>query len=110
MYQQNKFSDSKAKFREASNHCQKELEAAKLAYANKTETITSQKLGSRDFWQITNSILNKDKSTTPPLFNDLKVSSSASDKAKLFTKNFARNTIILMTQVSLYQFSLLELI
>ena len=27
------------------------LEAAKLAYANKTkESVTSQKLGSRDFW------------------------------------------------------------
>ena len=42
--------DSKVKFRQASNRCKRVLEAAKLAYANKTkEFITSQKLGSRDF-------------------------------------------------------------
>ena len=41
---------SKVKFRQASNRCIKALEAAKLAYANKKkESITSQKLGSRDF-------------------------------------------------------------
>ena len=35
----------------ASNHCKRVLEAAKLAYATKTkESITSQKLGSQDFW------------------------------------------------------------
>ena len=34
-----------------SNHCKKVLEAAKLAYANKTkESITFKKRGSRDFW------------------------------------------------------------
>ena len=51
LYQREKSSDSKAKFRQASNHCKRVLEAAKLAYANKTkESITSQKLGSCDFW------------------------------------------------------------
>ena len=51
LYQQNKSSESKVKFRQASNHCKRVLEAVKLAYANKTkESITSQKLGSRDFW------------------------------------------------------------
>ena len=89
MYQQNKSSESKVKFRQASNHCKRVLEAAKLAYATKTkESITSQKLGSRDFWRIANSVLNKGKSAIPPLFNRLEVLSSASDKAKLFTKNF----------------------
>ena len=53
------FSDSKGKFRQASNRCKSVLEAAKLAYANKTkESITSQKLGSRDFWRIANSVPN----------------------------------------------------
>ena len=52
-YQKGKFSDSKVKFRQASNRWKMVLEAAKLAYANKTkESITSQKLGSRDFWGI----------------------------------------------------------
>ena len=50
LYQQNKSSESKVKFREAINRCKRVLEAAKPAYANKIkESITSQKLGSRDF-------------------------------------------------------------
>ena len=50
LYQREKSSDSKVKFRQASNRCKRVLEAAKLAYANKTkESITSQKLGSQDF-------------------------------------------------------------
>ena len=78
------------------------LEAAKLAYTNKKkESSTSQKLGSRDFWCIANSVLNKGKSFVPPLFNGTEVLSSAS----IFLR-----TLILMTQVSLYLFSLLELI
>ena len=45
MYQNDKSSDSKVKFRQASNCCKRVFEAAKLAYANKTkESITSQKL------------------------------------------------------------------
>ena len=90
-YQQNKSAESKAKFRQASNHCKRVLEAAKLAYATKTkESITSQKLGSRDFWQIANSVLNKGKSAIPPLFNDPELLSSASDKVKLFAENFSK--------------------
>ena len=88
-----KSSESKVKFRQASNRCKRVLEAAKLAYATKTkEPITSQKLASRDFWQIANSILNKSKSAISPLFNGLEVLSSASDKAKLFAKNFSKNS------------------
>ena len=56
------------------------------------ETITSQKLGSRDFWRIANSVLNKGKSAIPPLFNGSEVLSSASAKAKLFAKNFSKNS------------------
>ena len=93
MYQQNKSSESKVKFRQASNHCKKVLEAVKLAYAIKIkESITSQKLGSWDFWRMTNSVLNKGKSAMPPLFNRPEVLSSASDKAKLFAKKFSKNS------------------
>ena len=92
MYQREKSSDSKVKFRQASNRCKRVLEAAKLAYANKTkESITSQKLGSRDFWWIANSVLNKGKSAIPPI-NGPEVLSSASDKAKLFAENFSLNS------------------
>ena len=70
LYQKNKSSDSKVKFRKASNHCKRVLEAAKLAYADKTkEFITYQKLGSRDFWQIASSVLNKGKSAISVLFS-----------------------------------------
>ena len=42
LYQNDKFSASKVKFRQASNRCKRVLEAARLAYANKTkESITS---------------------------------------------------------------------
>ena len=92
LYQKDK-SASKVKFRQASNHCKRVLEAAKLSYANKTkESIISQKLGSRDFWRIANSVLCKGKSSIPSLFNGLEVLSSASDKAKLFAENFSKNS------------------
>ena len=93
LYQQNKSSESKVKFRQASNRCKRVLEAAKLAYATKTkESITSQKLGSWDFLHIANSVLNKGKSAIPPLFNGPEVLPSASDKAKLFAENFSKNS------------------
>ena len=66
--------------------------------------ITSQKLGSRDFWRIANSILNKGKSAIPPLFNGLEVWSSASDEAKLFTKNFSGNSNLEDADMSLPAF------
>ena len=89
LYQKDKSSDSKVKFRQASNCCKRVLEATKLAYGNKTkESITSQKLGSCNFWRIANSVLNRGKSAIRPLFNSSELLSSASDKAKLFAKLF----------------------
>ena len=58
----------------------------------KQESVTLQKLRSRDFGRITNSVLNKGKSATLPLFKDLEVLSSASNKANLFLKNFSMNS------------------
>ena len=110
LYQQNKSSEYKVKLRQASNRSKSVLEAAKLPYANKTkESITSQKRGSLGFWQIANKILNKSKSVIPPLFNDLICCLQHLIKQNCFLKTFLR-TQILMTQVSLYLFSLLELI
>ena len=102
MYQKDKSSDSKIKFRQASNLCKRILEGAKLAYANKTkESITSHKPGSRDFWQIASSVLNKGKSDIPPLFNDPEVFSSPSDKTKLFPENFSKNSNLDNSVISL---------
>ena len=62
------------------NRLQKALEAAKLTSANKTkETITSQRLGSRNFWRVDNSLLSKVKSTIPPLLHGPELLSFASD-------------------------------
>ena len=61
----------------------------------------SQKLGSRDFWQIANSVLNKGKSAIPPLFNSPEVLPSASDKAKLFPENFSMNSSLDDSGISL---------
>ena len=93
LYQHNKSSESKVKFRQASNRCKRVLEAAKHAHATKTkESITSQKLGSQDFWRIANSVLNKGKSAILPLFNGPEVLPSTSDKAKSFPKNFSKSS------------------
>ena len=110
MYQKDKYSDSKVKFRHASNRCKRALEAAKLAYANKTkESITSQKRGSGDFLRIANSVFNK--------LNLLYLLYSMAQRCSLlhlinengFLKTFLR-TLFLMTRQSLYLFSFLELI
>ena len=86
-------------FRQARNRCIRVLEAATLAYANKTKE--SVKLGSQDFWRIANSVLNKGKSAIPPIFN--------SPEEFCVRKTF-RKTRIFMTRVFRYLFSLLELI
>ena len=53
---------------------------------NKTKIITFQKHGSQDFWGIANSVFHEGK------FNSQKVVSCVSDKAKLFAKNFFKNS------------------
>ena len=109
LYQQNK-SGSKAKFRQTSDYCKRVLEAAKLTYPSKTKvSIISQKLCSRDFWWIANIVLNK--------INLLYLLYSTVQgccllhliKQNCFLKTSLR-TLILMIQVSIYLFSLLELI
>ena len=105
LYQKEKSSDSKVKFRQASNHCKRIFEAAKLAYADKTkESISSQKLGSRDFWRTARSVLNKGKSAIPPVLNGPEVLSSASDKAKLFAENLSLNSNLDHSGISLSVF------
>ena len=109
LYQKDKSSDTKEKLRQASNHCKKVLEAAKLAYTNITkECITSRNLGSCDFWflivLVFNSVPNKSNSAATPLFNNPEVLSSASDKAKLFAENFSKNSNLDDSGISLLVF------
>ena len=94
LHQQNK-SESKVKFRQASNHCKRLLEAAKLAYLNKTIVLIVflAKVNllylfySTAWWCCLLHLIKKN----------------------CLLKPFLR-TVILMTQVSFYLFSLLELI
>ena len=96
--QKDKSYDSKVKFRQASNRCKRVLEAVKLGYADKKESITSQKFDCLAFCRITNCVLIKGKSAIPPLFNGPVVFLLHLIKQNCFLKTFLR-TLILMTQV-----------
>ena len=85
-YQHNKPSDSKVKFRQATNALKRVQTPTKTK-----ESVTSQKRGSWGFWWIVNSVLKKGKSATP-LFSNPEVLSFGSDKAKLFAETFSRNS------------------
>ena len=67
------------------------LKLSHLHMLIKLESITSQKLGCRDFWRIANSVL----------LNGPEVLSSASDKAKLFAENFSTNSHLDDSSISL---------
>ena len=79
LQQQNKSSGSKSKVTQASTHCKRVLEAAKLTYATKTkECITSQKLGSQDFGKLL-IVFSTRVNLLYPLYS------------KLFAKSFSNN-------------------
>ena len=93
LYQHNKSSESKVKFRRASNRCERIPQAAKVGYANKIKaSMTSQKPGSREIWRIAQRILKNGESAILFLFSASDLLSSASDKAKLLAKNFYANS------------------
>ena len=87
--------DSKRLFSVARNRCKRVLENAKQRYAGPVaNSIATQRLGSRDFWRIANSVLNHNKSSIPPLFHGPEVLTSPLDKANLLAENFARNSTL----------------
>ena len=71
----------------------------------KQKSITSQKLGSQDFWGIANRVLNKGQSAMV----GLELLFSAFDKAKLFAENVSKSSNLGNSGFSL-PVSLLELI
>ena len=79
LYQEYKLSESKLKFRQASNHRKRVLEAAKLAHGNKITWLLQ-------IFANCVSVLSKGKFTIPPQFNSPEVLSSASDRTKLSDK------------------------
>ena len=110
LYQHNKSSESKVKFRQASNCCRRVLEAAKLAYATKTkESITSQKPGSWDFGEFLIVFSTKVNLLYLLYSTDRRCCLLHLTKQNYLLKTFPI-TQILMTLVSLYLLSLLKLI
>ena len=82
-------------FRLARNNCKKVLDNAKRHCAESVqESISTQRLGCGDFWRIANSVLNRNKSTIPVLFNGPEVRTSPTDKVNLFADRFASNSTL----------------
>ena len=89
------------KFNQTGSHFKGVVEAAKLAYTNKTkESITFQKPGSRDFWRIANGVLNKDDSGYLLYIITMRCCRLHLIKQNCLLKTFLRTTF-LITQVSL---------
>ena len=104
LYQQNKSSESKVKFRQASNHCMK-LPNLHMLLKQKSPSLPRKLvLGTFGELLIVLLILSKGKSAIPPLFKGLVVLSSPSDQAKLFTKNFSKNANLDDSGISLPAF------
>ena len=74
-------------------NCDKVLNAAKSRYIEATKSkITDQTLGSKDFWRILNSVLNRGKSVTiPPLVSGSRIIQTSKEKAEVFAAMFAEN-------------------
>ena len=110
LYQQNKSSESKAKFRQASNSCKRVLEAAKLAYATKKKRPSlSRNLALGTFGELLIVFSTKVNLLYLLYSTDQRCCLLHLIKQNYLLKTFPR-TQILMTLVSLYLFSLRELI
>ena len=84
---------------------------AKPSYPNKIRvSFTFRKFGSRDFWQITNSVLNTEQSGIFSVCNSPEILCSfVSSTTKLFAEIFC-GSLVLFSRVTSYLRSLLELI
>ena len=95
IFQRSDTDDNKRLFATARNNCKRVIHDAKSEYErNVHDRLTSQKIGSRDFWRIYNSFANKGKSSIPPLFHGPEVLTSSKDKAELFAKLFSINSTL----------------
>ena len=67
-YRRNRNADNLDQYRAARKHCKETLHEARSRYASHVrDSIANQKLGSKDFWRIYNSVMNRNKSTVPAL-------------------------------------------
>ena len=97
-YRRNRNADNLEQYRAARRHCKETLHEAKSRYASHVrDSIATQKLGSKDFWRIYNSVMNRNKSTIPALnSNDTKapMATSSAEKAELLSTQFATNSCL----------------
>ena len=95
-YKRNNSADNLEVYRAARRHCKETLHQAKSSYASYVrDSITNQKLGSKDFWRIYSSITKKYKSSIPALSIDdsnLHMATTSAEKAELLCKEFAKNS------------------
>ena len=96
LYHKDRYNETaEANFKAARSHCQRILRNATDTYAQSIqEKIGNQRVGSREFWRITNNVLNRGKATIPTIINGPEVISSSIDKANLFASNFASNSTL----------------
>ena len=95
LYHRNRCDETKAAFRTARNHCKRILRNAQYSYAQSIQAkIGSEALGSREFWRITNKVLNRGKASIPTLVEESAQVISSSDKANLFASKFAANSTL----------------
>ena len=93
MHQQNKSSESKVKFKQASNRCKMVLEAAKLAYATKTKELSiPRNLALGTFGKLLIVFSTKVNLLYLLYSVDRRCCLLHLIKAKLFAKNFSKNS------------------
>ena len=83
-------------YKTARRHCKETIHQAKSRYALYVrKSIATQKLGSKDFWRIYNSVTNRNKSSIPALRHaevSTSMATTSADKAELLCKEFAKNS------------------
>lgn len=97
-YRRNRIAANLDQYRAARKHCKETLHEAKSRYASHVrDSIAKQKLGSKDFWRIYNSVMNRNKSTIPALnCSDSKapMATTSAEKAELLSTQFSKNSCL----------------
>ena len=92
-YHRNPSDANRNLFRTSSNRCKYILNQTKTNYADLIQSrIESESLGTREFWRITNNVMDRGKPSIPTIVNDPEILSPSSDKAILFSQMFSSNS------------------
>ena len=91
-YQRNRTAENLQAFKASRRECRESLRQAKNRYSKQArDSIARQKLGSKDFWRICNSVLKRNKSSLPSLrSNTNRMATSSADKDELLCEEFAK--------------------